>query len=322
MTLTYFMLVKRVTGPDWLKKGIGALEVTNLQSGSEIKEILNIKPDVYNVFREWTPLKLILLNYAFHVCSTIINKMTFFKHKYYVDLFAGSGINKMKGKDDFLIGSPLIVSLSSHSALYDQMCFCEKDPNYSEALNLRLEFLKKKNLMVQRREYETCFDEILASVNQRDTYSFFFIDPNCMEFKWESMKKVLKSRSDIIFNFMSSQIYRDVCLKKEDGKGNELLELFGDDSWKQANNVDELVEIYKCNILKERRDAPIRTIRIHSSRFNFCYHLFFITNKTKGENQWLRAIDKAKTEIESNSDKAVMLALDIVKHRQKLLFEE
>lgn len=306
---------------DWLMKGMKALEITNSQFKEEISHIQAINPDVYNEFGAWTPLKLILLNYVFHVCSTIINRTTIFKHKYYVDLFAGSGINKIKGKDDFIIGSPLITSLSAHSVLYDKMFFCEKDPAFSETLNLRLDFLKKNNLVIHRKEYASCLGEILECVNQRDTYSFFFIDPNCMEFKWEHMREILKSRSDIIFNFMSSLIYRDIGLfKSGKGKGKELIDLFGDDSWKQANNVDELVEIYKVNILKQRKDAPIRTIRIHSGRFNFCYHLFFITNKTSGENKWLQAIDKAKSEIETQSDKAVMMAFDLIKKRQLDLF--
>ena len=314
--------MKKVTGMDWLKKGIKALEVTSLQSAEEINEILKIKPDVYNEFQYWTPLKLIVLNYAFHVCSTIINRMTFFKRKYYVDLFAGTGINKMKEKEDFLIGSPLIVSLSNHSALYDEMIFCEKDDEYSEALNLRLAFLKKKNLVVMKQKYEDCLDEILKRVNQRNTYSFFFIDPNCMEFAWIDMVKVLKSRSDIIFNFMTSEICRAVGLvKKERSQGESITRVFGDDCWKKAKCEEELVEIYKENILKERKEAPIRTIKIKSKKHHFCYHLLFITNKTKKGNQWLRAIDKLKKEIEAHSDKAVLLALDLVKKRQTDLFQ-
>jgi len=143
-----------------------------------------------------------------------------------------------------------------------------------------------------------------------------------MEFAWEHMIKVLKSRSDIIFNFMTSQIYRDVGLVRSGkGRGQSLMRLFGDDSWKKANSEEELVEIYKKNILKERKDAPIRTIKVKSKKHHFCYHLFFITNRTKGENQWLRAIDKAKKEIEAHSDKAVMQTFDLVKKRQTDLFQ-
>jgi three-Cys-motif partner protein len=314
--------MKRVTGMDWLKKGIASLDVNNPQYAVEIDEILKIKPDVFNNFNEWTPLKLILLNYTFYVCSTIISKTSFFKHKYYVDFFAGSGINKLKGKQDLIIGSPLIVSRGNHSALYDEMIFCEKDPILSEALSLRLNFLKKRNLTVIGREYESCLDEIMKKLNQRDTYSFLFIDPDCMEFKWEDMKKVLATRSDILFNFMTTEMWRCVGLANAGkSEGKKLIDMFGDESWKKAKTEEEFVEIYKNKILEERKDAPVKVIKVQSKKFHFYYHLFFVTNKTSGGNKWLRAIDKAKEEIEANSDKAVMMALDVVKKRQRDLSE-
>jgi len=314
--------MKRVTGMDWLKKGVASLDVNNPQYAAEIDEILKVKSEVFNKFNEWTPLKLILLNYTFYVCSTIVSKVSFFKHKYYVDLFAGSGINKLKGKQDLIIGSPLIVSRSNLSALYDEMIFCEKDPILSEALSLRLDFLKKRNLTVMPKEYESCLDEILKKLNQRDTYSFLFIDPDCMEFKWEDMKKVLGTRSDVIFNFMTTQIWRSVGLvSTEKSQGKHITDMFGDEFWKLAKTEEDLVAIYRQNILQVRKEAPVRIIKVQSKKFNFSYHLLFITNKTSGGNQWLRAIDKAKQEIEANSDKAVMSALDLVKKRQTDLFD-
>lgn len=311
--------MQKLTGMEWLKKWIKKLEVTNSRFKSEIQHLTGIKPNVYNEFKEWTPLKLILLNYALNVCTTIIKNTPFFKKSYYIDLFAGSGINKIKGTEDFLIGSPLIASLN-HSEAYNLMIFCEKDLSYSEALDLRLKILQKSNLSTIKNQYEFCLDGILEKVKDRNTYSFFFVDPHSMEFKWKEMKKVLQVRSDITFTFMSSEIFRAVGLantKLSEGEG--LTELFGGDSWKTANNVEDLVEIYKKNILKERREAPIKTIKIKSEQFNFCYHIFFITNKTKGGNTWLRAIDKAKKEIEKNSDKSVKMALNIVKKRQSEL---
>jgi three-Cys-motif partner protein len=314
--------MERLTGMEWLKKQITELETSTSRFKEQIKQIIDIDPSVYNEFRAWTPLKLILLNYSLNVCTAIIKKTGFFKKRYYVDLFAGSGINKIKEKeDDFFIGSPLIASLN-HSDAYDSMIFCEKEQGYSNVLESRLRILGKKNLKLIKEDYKSCFDEILKEVEKRNTYSFFFIDPHCMEFDWVSMKGVLEARSDIVFTFMCSEIWRAVGLtKKGMSKGESLTRFFGGESWKEANNAEELVNIYKSNILKERSSAPIRIIKIQSKKFNFCYYLFFITNLTRGENKWLRAIDKAKAEIESNSDVAVSMALDLVKGRQSELLQ-
>lgn len=308
--------MKPLTGMRWLKKWIEKLEVTSTRFKAEIQKIIDIRPEVYNEFQYWTPLKLILLNYSLNVCTSIISKTPIFKRSYYIDLFAGSGINKIKSSKDFLIGSPLIASLN-HSESYTSLIFSEIDPKFNEALRLRLGVLKKNNLIFMEKACELCIGDILDKVNRRETYSFFFIDPYGMEFSWESMKKILRVRSDILLTFMSSEIYRAVGLAKVGkSKGERITKFFGDNSWEEANSAEELVEIYKTKILNERLNAPIRIIKVQSKRFNFSYHMFFITNRTSGNNKWLRAIDKAKGEIESNSDIAVEKTLDIVKKRQ------
>jgi len=40
------------------------------------------------------------------------------------------------------------------------------------------------------------------------------------------------------------------------------------------------VKIYVENIMKERPDAVIKQIKVHSEKHGFCYFLLFITNKT------------------------------------------
>ncbi len=311
--------MRHLTGFEWLNKWVTELEVTNSKHQEIISQVIKIEPNIFNEFSKLTPLKLIIFNYCLNVCSTIIRKTDFFKNKYYVDLFAGSGLNKMKDNDDFIIGSPLIAALN-HSECYSSMIFCENNNGYSNALDLRLDLLGINNLQLMKEDYEACLDNIIDKVTGRDTYSFFFIDPYSTEFSWDSMKRVLAVRSDIVLTFMTGQIFRIVGLAKSKRGGEDILKkLFGDESWKAAQNADDLVSIYRQNIFQERKGAPVKTIKIKSKKHNFVYHLFFITNKTKNDNTWLRFISKVKKEIESNSDVAVTKSLDIVKNRQSQL---
>lgn len=314
--------MQKLTGMEWLKKHISKLEVTNSEFIEQIGQIKNIKPEIYNEFQPWTPLKLVLLNYALDTCTMIIRRKPFFKHMYYVDLFAGSGVNKIKDSSDFLIGSPLVASLN-YSNDYDSMFFCENDANFSIALKKRLDFLKRRNIKPILKDCNTCLNEIMDLVNNPNVYTFFFVDPYFAEFGWDSMRKILNIRRDVIvgrdilFTFMSGQLIRCVGLaKKGISSGEELTKFFGDESWKKIEGIEELVNLYTTHILKEVPKTVVRTIKIQSNKHGFCYHLLFITNKTQGENPWLRAIDKAKKEIESNSDKSVEMALDIIKKRQ------
>lgn len=313
--------MQKLTGIEWLKKHISKLEVTNSKFKGQIEKIKNIESGIYNEFQPWTPLKLVLLNYALDTCTAIIRKNSFFKKRYYADLFAGSGINKIKGSSDFLIGSPFVASLN-YLDDYDLMFFCENDVNFSIALEKRLDFLKRKNFKLIPQDCNLCLNDIMTRVNNPNIYTFFFVDPYFMEFGWDSMRKVLNIRKDvmigrdILFTFMSGQIIRFIGLaNKGESKGDELTNFFGDESWKGVKGVDDLVELYKNKIL-EYPQTIVKTIKIQSKKRGFCYHLFFITNKTRNENPWLRAIDKARKEIESNSDKSVEMALDIIKKRQ------
>lgn len=314
--------MQRLTGMEWLKKHISKLEVTSSKFNEEITNIIKINSGIYNKFHPWTPLKLVLLNYALDTCTTIVRKRKFFHNKYYVDLFAGSGLNRISKTNDFFVGSPLVASLN-YSEEYTSMFFCENKSDFAEALESRLKFLRKNKFSVEKIDCNLYLNKILNILNEPNSYSFVFIDPYYTEFSWDSMKKILKLKRgnfigrDIIFTFMSNNLQRYVGLaKKGKSKGLELTKFFGDESWKKADSIDELVEIYKQNILKEKPDTVVRTIKVQSKKRGFCYHLFFITNKTKGKNPWLKSIDKAKSEIESNSDKSVEMALDLIKKRQ------
>lgn len=316
--------MQKLTGMEWLKKHISKLEVTNSEFREKIK---NIEPKIYNEFQPWTPLKLVLLNYALSTCTIIARKKTFFKQMYYVDLFAGSGINKIKDSNDFFIGSPFVASLN-YSNDYTSMFFCEDDPNFSIALGKRLDSLKKDNLKLTPKDYTLCLDDIIKITNNPNRYTFFFIDPHCLEFGWDSMRKILNIRKnsivgrDILFTFMSGQIRRCMGLaKKGESEGEGLTKFFGDESWKNVDSIEDAVKLYINHILKETPQTIIKTIKIQSKKHGFCYHLFFITNKTKKENPWLKSIDKAKMEIENNSDKSVEMALNIIKKRQADLLQ-
>ncbi len=311
--------MEKITGMDWLKKHIQQLEVRNSQFKKEIDEIIKIQPEVYNEFNEWTPLKLVLLNYALDVCTTIINK--YFDNKYYVDLFAGSGINRMKNKGDFLIGSPLIAALKYRNK-FTKLFFCENNLSLFDALKERVDYFKEQKLLTSPKNCNDCLDDIIKEINSNNSYSFFFIDPHCMEFNWESMKKVLNLRSDIVFTLMSGQIIRTVQLAKKykECAGEGLNTLFGDDSWKSIEDVDDLVRVYSENIIKEKEDCIVNNIKIQSKKFNFVYHILFITHKTKNDSPWLKALEKAKKEIEFNSDKSVEMALELITKRQRTLF--
>ena len=308
--------MQSITVMEWLKEQIKKLESTNSEFKEKIDKISSMNPQVYNEFKEWTPLKLIFLNYTLGMYTPIISKN--FNYMFYVDLFSGSGINKIN--KDILIGSPFIATLK-YGNKFNKLFFVDLNQEYTKALDKRLESLSITNKEVINENCNTAIEKILKEIEDYETkHIFFFIDPNAMEVNWETMKKVLSTKSDIIFNFMTCQIIRAWagCVANEGCNTKKLDSFYGDQSWKKAKSFDDLLDIYKENIQKIRKNSLIEDIHINGGE-SFNYNLIFITNKTKNNNPWMNVIRKAKEEIEKNTKKAVKDALDIVKKRQSQL---
>ena len=305
----------KLSNRDWLKKQIKRIEETNSKFYLEIAKIRQIDPDIFNKFHHWTPLKLTFLNFTLDVCAIVANNI--YSKKNYIDLFAGSGINKIKGEhNDFFIGSPFIALLN-HYNKFTRFFFCEEDPDFHRALNKRISALGFKRLNLYEKNCNHQLDKILDQIQKiGHCYNFFFIDPYKLEFSWESFKKILRIRSDILLTFMSRIVWRTICTERSTGNGHlKLTEFFGGDSWKKASSEEEAIRIYVDNIIKSRDNAIVLTTQINSGK-KFGYTLIFITHKTEGDNPWLNPIKEAKQQIEKNSDLAIKSILSIIKKRQ------
>lgn len=303
----------------WLKKQIIKLEQTDSNFKNEINKIKQIDPTIFNEFHLWTPLKLAFLNFTLDVCAIVANKK--FKIKNYIDLFSGSGINRTKNRyGDILIGSPFLALLN-HSNRFTNFFFCEENRIYYNTLSNRINSLQFKNCTLLNKDCNVGIDDVLFQIGKMEkSYNFFFIDPYALEFSWDTMKKILNIRSDILLTFMTRTIWRTIATEKATQNGhNKLNRFFGDTSWKKAKTEEDLVRIYEENILKGRGDARIISTQIRS-KSGFLYDLIFITHKTKGGNPWLNPIQEAKQELEKHTDEAVKSLLHVITKRQGTLF--
>jgi three-Cys-motif partner protein len=235
---------------------------------------------------------------------------------YYVDLFAGSGINKTKKGKYYLIGSPFIATLNYRNK-YDKFFFCETKKEYAKTLNDRLDSIKIQNKKVFSEDCNEALNDILLELSEvQNRHILFFIDPFSLEFKWESMIKVLALRSDIVFVFMTSQIVRawKGALAQPEHLTKVLDTFYGDQSWKNAECEGDLLTIYKNKIQMARSECVLESVEIKGKGFH--YEVLFITHKTKQDNPWLKGILKAKKEIEHNSDQAVKVTLEVISQKQ------
>lgn len=160
---------------------------------------------------------------------------------------------------------------------------------------------------------------IMKQTNKRGTHCLSFVDPKGMEIPWSNFELLLTDiRSDIIFTFMSGGIQRLWGRVKNGNKADEQIfnKFYGGKEWKNAENSNDLVEIYKNKI--KACDKIVKDIKIQGT--NFHYHLLFITKPTQGGNKWLDAIDRVKTSVESSTEVWIKEVLDQLSGRQQTLF--
>lgn len=116
--------------------------------GGLLEELLDCgERNCVNIFKGWTPLKLIGLSTFAGIYSSILRSQLKEATLIYIDLFSGSGINKIKDSGEIFVGSPLafIDSVSNRHLTFDKMYFNDINPSYIEALNKRLKYLGKKD---------------------------------------------------------------------------------------------------------------------------------------------------------------------------------
>ena len=310
---------------DWLHRRLNLL--------MKIKDVLDVG-DVYYDVGEWTPLKCIFLSYFTGMYLRIIDEQLRKQFKnlkvYYIDLFAGPGINRIN--DIKMFGSP-IISIDSATASgatpFDKMFFVDWKHKNSKALEERLEYLSeiseyswiKEKYEIIMGDANDAIKKIADEIEESKPYHFLaFIDPYGMELRWENFEYLLKLEyGDIIYNYQTQQIGR-YWGNVKGGVGDQSIiekfdEFFGTDDWKRANNRDNLKSIYISQIKQYR--TFVEEIKIGSE--NFIYHLLVAFRKTSGGSPWKSSIQRAKDLIEILGGEAVRFSLDYLSGKVKRL---
>src|ERR1035438_5772842 len=83
----------------------------------------------------WTEDKFDLIRLYCQIFSSAMKNK--WPTRVYIDLYAGSGLCRIKGRNEVLLGSPLIAL--SVDAPFDRYIFCESDPERFAALKTRVE---------------------------------------------------------------------------------------------------------------------------------------------------------------------------------------
>lgn len=257
----------------------------------------------------WAILKLALVAYYIDVYTSIIKKI--FPKSYYVDFFAGPGLNEIKETGDLVLGSPLLADrVPSQNKKFDKLLLVDTDPTRTSALGKLL----PSATIVQRDINTTGIDVITTQLMEPSIPSLVFVDPEGLAIHWSTLERIFSCWCDVMINYQPTSVRRIVG----SAKGNPVYEqslndFFGSDAWNACSGDDELLGLYVQN-LQQHREVVI-PIKVQSPEA-FHYYIIIAVRKTAGSQGWVDAIYRAKANIEQATSDDAKRFLDVYMGRQ------
>lgn len=277
-----------------------------------------VRPDTFNVFRAWTGIKLYCVHYYIHVYSTIIRDWLRALRKdamVYVDILAGSGLNKIRPVGAYLPGSTLLAARVPTKP-FDFILALENDPDRSSALKLRLaEILTSEQFKVISYDADLSQNAVLRELEARNAHYLAFVDYESVSgFSWKGLERLLAMGGDVLITLLPG-IVRQLG-RGLDADVKKVASIIGEDLANEVSTEEELVRGYSRNIRRHRKmvlEVPIR------SETGYHYHLIFAARETRGRSPWWNAVEQLQKNVTELTDRDVVRALDQIGGRQQTL---
>lgn len=268
----------------------------------------------------WAILKHAILTYYVDIYTTIIKAI--FKRAYYLDVFAGPGLDKIRETDEVIFGSPLIADRATKSRRkFDKLILIEKNHKYTNALKTLIPHAKVINTNANEEGIRLAIDEL----DQDGQYPVLaFVDPEGLDIDWSTLEHLLTRWSDVIVNYQPDAVSRTVGTAKsprvaEDQRiksAEKLTRFFGTEDWKTRTTDQQYLDLYLSQIARHKEiTIPIRVCGSES----YYYYIIVAVRKTKGSQGWIRAILQTREKIEHTSSTEIERLLKVYRGQQKTL---
>lgn len=306
--------------PEWLYEKLENLTELSRQLSDD---------EITTEYHEYTALKLIAIRYYAKVFSDIVNsprQRTWYDGAVYVDLFAGTGLVKLKGSkhDDFLPGSPLCAGLIENGFAY--IVCVEKDKEKYNALQTRLsKILPREKFGVIHGDCNTEITKVIDMIKQRFDKPILltFVDPEGLDVKFSTIKELGDSfrNCDFLMN-VNAQGVRRVSAKYQKGVTNVKKSL---ENYLDSDVNDILRELAEGKMPQEQVADLIRgslgkpmgsTIKIRDEGERIAYYLLGYTRETKGGSQYSDVFDTLRRRLEWADRTQVRRQIERIHQRQ------
>lgn len=262
---------------------------------------------------EWVQFKIDYLNRYIDLFETSMrNKWSV---RYYIDLLAGPGKNRIQNSGKIIPGSPLIALNTKYP--FSNYIFNEVDKNSFSALEQRtIPYKTNSDIKLYNSDCNIVIDEVVKQleINQKNSLNFSFIDPEGLQVRWETVEKLASvRRMDILLYYPVEALNRNMrkCINcNEDTKidwffgGNKWRDIY--QSLESQNNLSnihrELMDLIKSNLKKfgyidfsSDHFQEIEPLIRNKERNAPLYRLIFASKHNLGNTFWKKIVKKDAT---------------------------
>lgn len=312
---------KTKTDSEWLRDRLTIL--TKLAS-----KVLDNK--MTTDYGDYTALKLIAINYYAGIFSSVARSPTqkqWYDGAVYVDLFAGTGLVKLKDTNYYLPGSPTAAALNNNG--FDYIICVEKCKDKCDILENRLSRISGNgNFAVLNGDSNVIINDIISLIKSKfqNPIILTFVDPEGLEVKFLTLKALSDAfpACDFMVNVNAMGATR-VAKKLEKGIENvkNSLEKYLDTD---ANIVlrelaegkpiqNQYTELIKDVLGKKMGDI----ITIHDEGDKIAYYLLGYTRLTKGGSGYVNGFSVLKRRLEWADRNHVRRILDVIHGKNKTI---
>jgi len=284
-------------------------------------------------YGNYSALKLISVNYYADIFSGIVRhpnrKPQGFDGAVYVDLFAGTGLVKLTDSNDLVGGSVPCAALNKNGFNY---CVCvEIDHDRCKVLKQRLSSILNQNQFdIIEGDCNDHIDDVITLIKRKfkKPILFTFVDPEGMEIKFSTLKKLSDAfmNCDFMINVTASGIARVAGKLKKgiSGVRNSLEDYLDDDASEVLRKLAEgqsPEKIYQDLIMASLGKPVGDNIAIHDEGKKIVYHLLGYTRLTRGGSTYGNAFSILKRRIEWADRKHVKNILDLIHGRTSSILD-
>jgi len=251
----------------------------------------------------WTKEKLDYLSRYIDIFETAMRNK--FETRFFVDLLAGPGKNRIRSSNEIIFGSPLIALNARYP--FSHYIFNEIDHSSFLALKERCRNYPLYDISIFNEDCNLIAQKIIEKINSanRGSLNLCFIDPEGFEVKWTTME-ILASlqRLDLLIYYPQMGLNQNLGKLYDSPSNCAIDDFFGTIEWRQiykrllANNQlknvhRELIDLYKERLCglgyvqvlsdEEIGNEPLmRNLQRHAP----LYRLLFASKHELGHSFW------------------------------------